>query len=435
MRAHPARGLAAHADATLPLITGMETPLEIGYVLQNGVPDFTKVSGPLLHIRAVVQGLRKAGHHVRTVAARDHGVMWTDDLESWTNAPYGFSRMPPFRLVERPLRRLQYELGLPYLNLFESIRYADACSQALRGRTIIYERHGYLGYGGVLTARRRGVPLVIELNGNIVREIDAIGIAMSDTQRRIGRWITRRTLLAADHVVVVSDALNRELVERLRIPPNRITTVVNGVDVELFSHARDTLEVRRRYELGRGPLVTFVGSFQPWHGVDALVGAFGAVHRRYPEARLLLVGDGEGRENVVAQLRTTTYADRVVLTGRMLPAQVADIVLASDAVVAPYAYRHDDIVGTPLKLMEYMAAGKAIVATTAHIHEIVEHGRTGLRVEPASADALAAGILTVLDDAHLRARLGNAARAHVQQFSWDAVVQKLLAVFAAVTSR
>jgi glycosyltransferase involved in cell wall biosynthesis len=412
----------------------MGTAFEIGYVLQNGVPDFTKVSGPLLHVRAVVQGLRKAGHPVRTVASQDRGVMWTDDLESWTNVAYGFSRRSPFRLIERPLRRLQYELGLPYFNLFDSIRYADACSQALRGRTIIYERHGYLGYGGVLTARHLGVPIVIELNGNIIREIDAMGVAMSDTQRHIGRWITRRTLLAADHVVVVSDALNRELVEQLRIPPQRITTVVNGVDVELFSNARGTSDVRRRYAIGAGPLVTFVGSFQPWHGVNALAEAFGAVHRRYPEARLLLVGDGEGRDTIVTQLRATAYGDRVVLTGRLPPTQVADIVHASDIAVAPYAYKHDDIVGTPLKLMEYMAAGKPIVATTARIHEIVDHGRTGLRVEPASADALAAGILTVLDDADLRARLGAAARAHVQQFSWDAVVQKLLAVFAAVTS-
>ena len=74
----------------------------------------------------------------------------------------------------------------------------------------------------------------------------------------------------------------------------------------------------------------------------------------------------------------------------MSQADVAAVLSVADVVVAPYPFDHHDIVGTPLKLMEYLAAGKAIVASTAPIHEIIEDGNTGLRVPPGDSQAMAA---------------------------------------------
>jgi glycosyltransferase involved in cell wall biosynthesis len=409
-------------------------PLRIGYVMQNGVPDLGTVSGPMLHVTAVVRGLRTIGHQVRVVTWSRAQVKFSDDLDSWTPSAYGFSTSAAFRAVERPLRRLQRVAGLPYWNAFESVRFADGAARALKGFDVLYERHGYLGYGGVIAAWRLGIPIVIELNGNILQEIDALGVPMSEWQRRVGRAVTAKTLRLADQVVVVSEALRSVLVDALGVAPERVTTVVNGANVGLFSRQVDDGRIRRALQLGAGRLITFVGTFEPWHGVEFLVDAFDAVRARCPDAILVLAGDGSGLSSV--RERAERLAPEVVRwTGRLPQADVAALLAASDVLVAPYAYAHGDIVGTPLKIVEYMAAGKAIVASRAPIHEIVEDGRTGVRVEPASAAALSTAIVALLEDDERRRRLGAAARIASHAYSWDAVCQRLSDLLLSVTSR
>jgi len=411
-----------------------DRPLRIGYVMQNGAPDLATISGPQLHVTAVIRGLQRRGHQVRTIAIQNDRLQWTDDLQTWHPADYGRSRAHVVRVVESALRRLQSELRLPFLNLFDSIHYADACVQLLEGTHLLYERHGYLGYGGLLAARRMKIPLFLELNGNIVKEIDEMAVPMSSTQRAIGRGITAWTLRKADRVVAVSNALKEEIVRNLRVPSENVSVVLNGVDLELFSREGDPASARGRYALGDGPLVVFVGTFQPWHGVEVLVSAFSSVVSRFPLARLVLVGDGAGRDAIVERVRQSGIESRAILTGRLPQSEVAGIVQAADVAVAPYGLPTADIVGTPLKIIEYMAAGKAIVASTAPYHEVLVNEVTGLRVAPAAAAPLADAITRLLEDAALRARLGAAARLEARRYSWDAVVGRLCEIFEAQLS-
>jgi glycosyltransferase involved in cell wall biosynthesis len=408
--------------------------LRIGYLIQNNAPDLSVISGPQLHTVAVIECLRKLGHEVRTLATQRGRLVWSDDLTHWSDARYRVSRAPWFRAIERPIRRVQAELHLPFIGVFNSERYADACLQHLTGFHLLYERHGYMGYGGVIAARRLGIPHVLELNGNIVKEIDTMGLAMSSVQRKIGWQITKRTLLATDHVVVVSEALKRELVSALGIPAGKISVVLNGVDVALFERTFDVQQIRASYGLTLGPSVLFVGSFQPWHGVDLLVAAFAEVRRCLPDTQLVLIGDGDGRSAVETQIAGLGLQTGVRMLGRLPQEKVAAVLSTADVVVAPYPFTHGEIVGTPLKLLEYMAAGKAIVASTAPIHEIVQHGVTGIRVAPANAHALACGIAELLADDRQRAQLGANARRLAQDYSWEQVVNRLCDVFDTVLS-
>lgn len=406
--------------------------LQIGYLMQNGAPDLSTTSGPQLHTTAVITGLQKRGNQVRTVAIQKPGLVWSDDLQTWHPPQFGVTNRNAYRLGESAVRRVQFELQLPFISLFDSLRYADACTQQLRGYDLFYERHGYMGYGGLLAARRLGVPLIIELNGNIVKEIDEIGVKMSATQRKIGRWLTKRTLQSADHLVLVSDALKRELVASLNLPATKMSVVLNGVNVKLFAKSYDKTQVQDQYRLGAGPTITFVGSFQPWHGVDLLVSSFKLLQDRFPSAQLILAGDGAGKDAVVKQIAELCLQEKVIMTGRLQQEQVAALLCTSDVLVAPYPLKHTDIVGTPLKLLEYMAAGRAIVASTAPLHEIITDGVTGVRVAPASAEALAQGIARLLADPALRAQLGVAANRQAQRYSWDGVAEQLHEIFVAV---
>jgi glycosyltransferase involved in cell wall biosynthesis len=398
-----------------------EGSLRIGYLMQNGAPDLREVSGPQLHTVAVIKGLQKLGHTVRTVATQREQLLCSDDLNAWHRPDYGFSRKKWFRFLESAVRRVQSELKLPFLGLFDSLHTADAFSKQLKGFDVLYERHGYMGFGGVFAARWLKIPLVLELNGNIIREIDERGLNISPLQRKIGRWITIQTFHAVNHIVVVSDALRHTLVTEYQVPAEKISVVLNGVNLDLFTKTYEKQKILREYGLSDIPTVVFVGSFEPWHGVEFLLASFPTVVKNCPNVQLVLVGEGSGKEKAVQQAASLNLTDKIKFLGRLPQDQVAAVLSASNIVVAPYPFEHSNIVGTPLKLLEYMAAGKGIVASTAPIHEIVEDGVTGIRVAPANADALAAGITNLLADPLLCESLGRKAALKAQKYSWDSV--------------
>jgi glycosyltransferase involved in cell wall biosynthesis len=225
--------------------------------------------------------------------------------------------------------------------------------------------------------------------------------------------------------------LKDQVVHDYRLPASHVSVVLNGVDLALFSRPVDSEAVRRRYALGTDPLVVFVGTFQPWHGVEFLVSGFRTVIERFPTAKLLLAGDGPGRDAIATLIGGSGLSPHTTLTGRLTQPEVAEVVGAADVVVAPYGLRHTDVVGTPLKVVEYMAAGKAIVVSTAPIHELITDGVTGLRVAPAASEPLAEGITRLLGDSALRTRLGDAAQLEARRYSWDAVVSTLERLFEA----
>ena len=362
---------------------------------------------------------------MRTVAIQNEQIVWSDDLKCWNPVKFGLSQMRAFRLFESALRRIQTELRLPFLGLFDSFRFADACYQTLKGYDILYERHGWMGYGSVIASRWLHVPLVEELNGNIIKEIESKGFKLSALQWKISVWITRRTFISASQVVVVSRALKGQIVKQLGLPEEHVSVVLNGADLTLFNQHRDSDGLRNKYHLDNKPMVIFVSSFEPWHGVDLLVTSFKSVISRFPEARLVLVGDGSMRDAVFAQIEKLGLQEFIILTGKLPHAQVAEMTGLSDIAVAPYPYKHTEIVGTPLKLIEYMAAGKAIVASTAPIHEIIEDGITGIRVSPADPEALAEGINRLLSDDELRGRLSANAQKESLNYSWEHVSRQL----------
>jgi len=407
--------------------------MKIAYLMQEGVPDLDTVSGPQLHVRAVIAGLHKRGHHVRTFLPRAGKPVWADDLAApdWRAAQYGFSASPFFRAIESPVRRAQTIFRFPYFNLFESVRFMDAATRPLADCDLIFERFGILGYAGVLTGARLGVPLVLEINGDVPKEMERLGVQMSPGQRSVLMQITRFTFAAATGIVCVAPLIKERLVESMRLDPAKIEAIPNGADTEIFSAPQDANAVRQKYHLAARPTVTFVGSFQPWHGVELLVDSFGKVVRQIPDAQLVLVGDGDGRASVAQRVASQGLGERVRFMGRLENAQVAGILAVSDVAAAPFPFKESDIIGSPLKLFEYMAAGRAIVASNAPIHQVIQDGVTGLRVAPADAGALASALARLLSDSNLRQQLGARAReTALKHYSWDNTILQLENFFA-----
>jgi glycosyltransferase involved in cell wall biosynthesis len=179
--------------------------------------------------------------------------------------------------------------------------------------------------------------------------------------------------------------------------------------------------------------VAYAGHLYAWKGVDVLLEALA----RVPDAHGLVVG-GHERETDLARLRALATRlridDRVTFTGHLLPSAVAGRLARADVLALPNPASAISTHSTsPLKLFEYMAAGKAIIASDLPaIREVLTDEVNALLVTPGDAEALAAAIRRLANDAVLRRRLGERAQSAVAEYSWDRRAERLEALFAQV---
>jgi glycosyltransferase involved in cell wall biosynthesis len=328
-------------------------------------------------------------------------------------------------------------LGLPYLALFDSLHFYDACIHALEGYDILYERLTMLSIGGALAARRLGVPLVLEVNADPVDELDSIGEAPRGIRRAAARLIFSFCLHQSAAIVVVSSQLKAHLMREWGLSGEKITVLPNGVDVELFEADADPRVARASLDLPEAPTVVFVGGFYPWHALLELLESFVLVHQRSPDARLYLVGDGPMRSTVQACAQRLNLGDCVTFVGSVPHVTVPRWLSAADVAVAPFTAFSSGKGGSPLKLFEYMAAGRAIVATaTGQVKEIMRDGEDCLLVEPGNRQGFAEAILALLRNREMRHSLGQVARkTAASAHSWSSRVSQLVDVYGSVIDR
>ena len=287
------------------------------------------------------------------------------------------------------------------------------------GVSLVYQRYSLNNVAGVMLARRWDVPLVVEANASEVEWRRAAGALRYS---RLGEACERLVLGGANRVVTVSDNAAETIRSRLA-EPGRLKVVPNGVEQQRFAAARP-----RALPFGDDALIVgFAGLFYPWHGVRTLAGAFARMHDERPAARLVLVGDGEDRAHVEAILAERGKAEVALLAGSV-PADDVPSYLASFDIAATPHTAGQDFIGSPVKVFEYMAAGRAIVASNiAQIGQILRDEETALLVPPGDEEQLAEALVRLHDDAALRTRLGQAAAVEAaREHSWDARVAEIL---------
>jgi glycosyltransferase involved in cell wall biosynthesis len=222
------------------------------------------------------------------------------------------------------------------------------------------------------------------------------------------------------------------------VDAERIVLNPNGVDVERFDVGGGA-EIRRQHAIQDRFLIGFVGSFGPWHGAPALAGAFVEVAARLPTAHLLLVGDGRELEASLDILRKGGVAHRATVTGQVPPNAIPAYLDACDVLVAPHVPLPGgaEFFGSPTKLFEYMAAGKAIVASRlGQIGDVLQHGVTAWMVQPGDRADLSAALLAVADDPELRSELGaNARRKAREDHTWRLNARRVIEAYGAVAGK
>lgn len=288
--------------------------------------------------------------------------------------------------------------------------------------TIVHSRN-WATFDAVLAASLARVPRVV--HGEHGRKI-------TDPDGRNARHNRVRRLLAplVDRFVTVSHDLNRWLVEDVRIPADKVVTIVNGVDTARFA-ARDRTAARAELALAPDRLVVgTVGRLDPVKDQAGLVHAFARVRAATPDAMLVVAGDGPCGDDLRALVASLGLGDAVRLLGER--SDVATVLASLDVFVLPSIAE-----GISNTVLEAMATGLPIVATrVGGTPELVEDGANGVLVHRQDQAALAGAIRAYLEDPHLRAVHGKSSRQRaVEHFSLGRMCATYADLYAGLVRR
>ena len=404
--------------------------LRIGYIWQSPTTEkpLTKVTATSLHMASVIDAFRKRGHQVRIISFVKGQPHWSDDGTTWQAIP-PVKKNYLFGVVERLVRGIQGRLNLPYFNIFDSSRFADACVAASAEIDVYYERFWILASGGLIASKRVGIPIIYEVNGDIAEEYRLRGDTLPSLHWSAIHFVTQQMFRYAGKVIAVNDVLMKRLTQRYHLQPNQICVIDNGARVDQFSQVENTNSKAfiAEHKLTGKIIIIFVGTFKPWHGLDLLIHAFGALADIHPEARLILVGDGPLLSEIEKQVSENGLEEKVIFTGTVEPNLVPGLLSLADIAVLNPRVSGASTAQSPLKLFEYMAAGKAIVAPKIdYVEKILTDHENGLLITPDDVEALTCSLLELVENGQLRQRMGQAAQQKaLQEHSWDQVARKI----------
>lgn len=272
----------------------------------------------------------------------------------------------------------------------------------------------FLGVTAWLAAARFRRPLVIDMRDDWPYAAIALGEMrpgiVADLLERLVRFVTDR----AAHVIVVTPGMARRIHGR-GVPIEKMTLITNGADTGMYGDR--SVESRVTTEPVGGPAmmtVLYAGTHGLIHGMDVLIDAAERLRAR-DDIRFLLVGDGVAKSGLQARVRADGLQN-VEFRPSVAPERLAAIVRGADVCVA--TTRNEPFCGEtiPVKLFDYLAAGRPVVAAVlGDAAAVVTASRAGIVVEPGDGETLARVLIQLADDPVARQLLGEPGPAFVEK--------------------
>lgn len=294
-----------------------------------------------------------------------------------------------------------------------------------------------VGLPALAAAREAGLPFVYEIRDLWENaSVDRGKFGVNSPVYRLARRMETRVLRRADAVVTICEKLREELAPRTGSAA-KLFVVDNGVDASGFIPGSGGDEARHKWGLIDKRIIGYVGTFQPYEGLDLLIAALPQILKQEPQAHLVITGSGGQEPEMRKQVCDLGLDEQVTFTGRLPHDQVGSIYAMANVMVYPRILTRTTALTTPLKPLEAMAMGKpVIVSNVPAMQELVRPGKTGLMFHAGNAADLAAQCISVMQAPDRLEQLGRNAREWIlQERQWPALVARYQEIYTAAGGR
>jgi PEP-CTERM/exosortase A-associated glycosyltransferase len=395
---------------------------KIIHILDHSVPLH---SGYTFRSQNIFHALAKRGWELSVLTSPKQHEDWKgpwqkteiiEDIPHLRTGPVARTRLP-----------LQYEI-----RIMQAIASRLQAAAIESGAALLHAHSPVLnGLPAIRVARKLRIPCVYEIRAFWEdAAVDHGSYREGSFKYRLVQRLETYACRKADHIVVICDGLRQDLIRR-GIPPEKISIVRNGINVDDFRETPPDSEFIEEWGIRGRPVIAFIGSFYRYEGLDLLVESFSRVLGKIRNAVLLLVGGGEMKAAIRDQVARLGIQDSVRMPGRIPHHRIPGVYAISDVLAYPrYSMRLTELV-TPLKPLEAMAMGRALVASDVGGHkELIQDGKTGLLFPSGEASALAAALEKLLTDDSLRSSIACQGREWVRrEHPWEKTTATYDAVY------
>ena len=272
------------------------------------------------------------------------------------------------------------------------------------------------GFPTLKAGRKLNIPVVYEIRAFWEdAAVDHGTYSEGSWKYKLTQALETKVCQQADHVGVLCEGLKNDLIHR-GIPAEKISPVYNGVNSDDFTTVEPDTDFFEQWDLKGKTVIGFIGSFYRYEGLDLLIRAFARIAADRDDAILLLVGGGEMDKELRKLGSDLGLNDRLVMPGRIPHERVPGVYAMIDILAYPrYPMRLTELV-TPLKPLEAMAMGKALVASDVGGHkELIKHKKTGILFKAGDVEGLTVSLDRILKDNTLRGFLEKEGREWVRE--------------------
>ena len=373
--------------------------------------------GASTHILHFLRGLVNGSYQVHLITPGD-GLL--PEQDEWEGARV--TRIPPLAEGNFLAQALHYGQG---------VMDHVACGPAY---AVAHYRSLWSGLPLAQNKDRYGYKTLFEVNGLPSIELKYHYPGLEETGLLAKIREQELALLQLSDALVCPSDVTRAFLVSLGAPKQRITVIPNGVSPHDFPAAPLPPDD------GHIPVILYIGTLADWQGLDVLIAAMPRLLAAHP-VRLRIVGRGRSRQRkaLAKQIRKLGLEEHVSVEPPVPHHAVAALIAEADVCAAPLGLNDRNITQgcCPIKILEYMSAGRPVVASNLPVaRELLREDRDGLLCAPGDPADLARKLQTVLDDHSLARRLADSAAARVRQrFSWHAAQKRLLQVYAGLLGK